>query len=148
MSRISHLFPHLNIGLETCLTAPLLIDKWRNFRRFNFASATPENIGIGNGNAAVFEMLVHRRFVLEYSGFVGSMRYAHDIDVTELRPAFAPVGVRHNMKSPDLLASFDFASNGNSPVKQCIKFRNALAARQRFVMFEKGRKSPDYAAPF
>src|SRR5690606_23672701 len=86
--------------------------------------------------------------VLKYSSFVGSMRHAHDVDVAKLRPAFAPVCVRHDVESPDFAARFQLASGRNGPVEQRVELGDALSAGQRFVMFEKGGKAPDDAQRF
>ena len=44
---------------------PLPVNLGRDFGGFDLASATPENIGVGNGDSAGLEMAIDCRLVLE-----------------------------------------------------------------------------------
>ena len=56
------------------------------------------------------------RLVGEHDLFVRAVRHAHDVHVAELRPAFAPVGVRHDVMASHLAAGFDLTAGGHGPV--------------------------------
>ena len=60
---------------------------------FNFASPTPEDIGVGDGHPDVGEVGVDGGFVGEDAVFFGAMTDCHNIDVIEFRASFAPVAV-------------------------------------------------------
>lgn len=77
---------------------------------------------------------------------VAAMGDAHDVDVVELRPAFAPVGVGHDVEAANLLPGLDFPARGDRPVEKGIELGDALAGSEGLNVFEEGREAPDQAA--
>ena len=65
-------------------------------------------------------MRVDGGFVSQEHLFVGAMCDPHDIDVVKLRPAFAPIRVRHDVMSAHLAPRVDFAARRHRPVEQRI----------------------------
>ena len=72
-------------------------------------------------------MFVDGGFVLEDFGFLGAVHDAHDVDVSELGAAFAPVGVGHAVVTPDFAAGFFFAAFWDGPVEEAVEAGDALA---------------------
>ena len=81
-------------------------------------------------------MLIDRRFVSQHQFLLRAVRDAHHIHIAKLRPAFAPVSVGHDVKSPDLSARFNLSPFGHCPMKQGVESRDALAAAERFNVFQ------------
>ena len=130
-----------------CRASHVAINLRRNFRGLDFAAPAPENVGVGNRNAAGREMLVDGALVLEQQRFVGAVRDRHDVDVLEFRARFAPVTVGQNVMPSDFAARFDFAARRHGPMKERVEARHAHAARRRLHVLEKsGESSDDFAA--
>src|SRR5437016_3824492 len=92
------------IGAESLALSPLPIRKRRNLARFDLAAATPEHIRVAHDDTGFFEMPVNGGFVRKQHLFVRAVGDAHDVDVMELRAAFTPVGVRHDVMPADFPA--------------------------------------------
>ena len=75
----------------------------------------------------VVEVLVDGGLVGEDEFLVRAVGDAHDVDVAELRAAFAPVGVGHDVEAADLPAGFDLAAGGDGPVEQGVVLGHLLA---------------------
>ena len=75
------------------------------------------------------------------------MGHPHDVDVTELRAALAPVGMGHNEVTPQLSAGGLFESWRHGPVKQCVELRDPFTRSERFDVLKKGAKAAnDFAS--
>lgn len=55
--------------------------------------------------------------MVEEKFFIEAVGDAHDVDVVEFGPAFAPVGVGHNIMASDLAPGLGFATRGDSPME-------------------------------
>src|SRR6266404_2096282 len=120
---------------------PLPINLRRNLRGFDLAASAPENIGVGNRNAARLKMSIYRRFVIEQALFVRAMRNRHDVHVLKFRTGFAPVAMRQNVMTADFAAGLNFATLRHGPMKERIETRDADPALRRFDVFEECRKA-------
>ena len=60
------------------------------------------------------------------------MGHTHDVDVTELRAALAPVGMSHNKVTPHLSTGGLFESGRHGPVEERVELRNPFARSERF----------------
>src|SRR6266513_4191439 len=101
----------------------------RNFRRLDLAAPAPEDVCIGDRNAARLEMSINGRFVLKQQLFVRSVRNSHDVYILEFRAGFAPIAMRQNMMSPDFAARLDFAPRRHRPMKKRVEARDTHSAR-------------------
>ena len=75
--------------------------------------------------------------------FFGSVDHAHNINITEFRAAFSPVGVGHAVVTTDFASSFHFATLGDSPVKKSIETSYSLSGVGWFHVLEESRKTTD-----
>src|SRR4029077_7884724 len=99
--------PH-SCRLRRHLAQPIPRNQRRDFRRLDLTAAAPKNIGIRNRDIPRSEMRVDRRLVLEQSRFVSTVRDGHDVDVSKLRTAFAPVTMCEDMMPSHLTTHFNF----------------------------------------
>ena len=88
-------------------------------------------------------MRVDGRLVLVDHLLFAAVGDAHDVDVFEIRPAFAPVAVRHDVMPSDFAAGLNFAARRHSPVVERVEFGHAFTRLQRLDVFEKGGKTAD-----
>src|SRR5438046_9652589 len=111
---------------------PFPVNVRRNFGRFDFAPSAPENIGVGNRNAARLKMSIYRRLVIEEPRFVGAVRDRHDVDVLEFRTGFTPVTMGQDVMPADFAAGLDLAPGGTRPMKQSIQVVARKTVRRSF----------------
>ena len=75
------------------------------------------------------------------------MGHTHDVDVTELRAALAPVGMGHNEVTPHLSTGGLFESERHGPVEQRVEFRDPFARSEGFDVLKEGAKAAnDFAS--
>ena len=117
---------------------PFLVDEGGDFGGFDFGATSPEDVGVADLDALGGEVFVDGGFVFEDFGFLGAVDDAHDVDVAEFRAAFAPVGVGHAVVATDFTTGFDFAADGDGPVKETVEAGDALARVGGFDVFEEG----------
>lgn len=123
---------------------PVPVNDGRDFRWFDFGASAPKDVCIGKRNTDGFEVLIDGCFVGEDAVFFGAMNDAHDVDVTELRAAFAPVAVGHAEVASDFAAGFDFTAFGNGPVEESIEAGDTFAGfGVWFNVFEESGEPPD-----
>ena len=123
---------------------PLTVNLGRDLRRHNFRASAPEDVGVANGNADGFEVLIDRRFVLQDFILLGAVDDAHDVDVPELRASFAPVGVGHAVVATDFASGFHFATFGDGPVEEAVEAGDTFSSVGGFDVLEKGREAADH----
>ena len=88
-------------------------------------------------------MRVDRRFVLEQSRLVGTVRDGHDINVPKFWTAFTPVTMCEDMMPSHFTAHFNLAAGRHRPMKQRVKPCHSHAASTWFNVFEEGGKPAD-----
>ena len=96
---------------------------------------------------ASLKCVINRRFVREQQWFVRAVSHAHDVDIMEFRPAFTPVGMRHDMMPPHLTPRINLAAPWHRPVEQRVVPRHLLAIGDGFDVLQKCRETTNDLAP-
>src|ERR1700687_417682 len=132
------------LGREPHALGPLGVFNRRDLGRFYLAAATPEDVGVENRNPRFLEMLVDGQLVREHEIFVRTMRHGHDVHITKLRPALAPVCVGENVMPAHLPSRLDLSPSWYTPMKQCVVSRDTFTGRGRFDVLQERRESSDH----
>ena len=125
---------------------PVFVSKGRNLGGFDLAASTPEDIGVGDGNASFDEVGVDGGLELHHAILLGAVGDGHDVHIIELGTALAPVAVRETFVTPNLRAGLFFATDWNGPVEKGIETSNPHAGLRGFDMFQKGGKTAQQLA--
>src|SRR5262245_56831923 len=98
-------------------------------------------------DAHVLEVGINGRFVREHHRFLCPVGDSHDVDVMELGPSLAPIGMRHDMVAPYLASRLDLTTLGQGPMKERVKPCDSLPILERLNVFEKSRKTSNDLSP-
>ncbi len=79
----------------------------------------------------------------KYPVFFCAVDDAHDVDISELRAAFAPVTMGHAEVSAHLATSFDLTIFWHGPMEQTVETGDALAGFGGLDVFEESGESAD-----
>ncbi len=133
------------LRINARFSQPFFIRERRNFAGFDLASSTPEDVGVARGDSDGGKVFVDGGFVGEDFFAVGAVGDAHDVDVVELRAAFTPVAVGHDVKAADLAARIILAARGDGPMEKGVVLGNAFACGVGLYVLEEGGETSDDA---
>ena len=91
-------------------------------------------------------MGIHRGLVRQKNGLIQTVRHSHDVDIAELRAAFAPVGMCHDVEPAHFASGLQLPAYRDCPVKQRIVAGDTLLAGGGLDMLQECRESPDDAS--
>ena len=114
------------------------IYSWRDFRGLDFRATSPEDVGVGNRDTNGGKVTINGGLVLQHAFFLRAVDDSHDIDITELRTALAPITMSHAVVATDLCASLDLATFWHCPVEQAIEPSDPFTSGGWLYVFEEG----------